>query len=371
MVPLIKFTHEISCNSVNFLDTKVIKNSMGDINTDVYQKPTDTHSYLHWTSAHPPHLKYRIPYSQALRLRRICSSNDILEQRLMDYSNFFVTCGYKRNRVLSDMWKVLSLTQEESLRARDRGTTNRIPLVTTHNPHTTFIAETTNRHWYFLESKKRSARILHEPQLIAYRRPKSLRDTLVSAKMRGKTPGENTRTGGCGPCNKPQCSWCTRINKTSTFTGTQEDRSFDIYHVVNCQSTWLIYFIECNICNLQYVGKSETGFNIRLNNHRNHIKKAFCGCEITEHFLLKPKTHNFDNDVTITIIEQTKRIDMTVERRKELLRKRERVFFTSWTIKSEKCTRAHVQESKSIYLSIYLSIWKPFWIYIYIYIYII
>ena len=31
-------------------------------------------------------------------------------------------------------------------------------------------------------------------------------------------------------------------------------------------------------------------------------------------------------------------------------------FFTSWTITSEKCTRAHVQESKSIYLSIDLSI---------------
>ena len=46
-------------------------------------------------------------------------------------------------------------------------------------------------------------------------------------------------------------------------------------------------------------------------------------------------------------------------------------FFTSWTIRSEKCSWAQVQENKSIYLSIYLSIWKPFWkrVYIYIYIY--
>ena len=36
-----------------------------------------------------------------------------------------------------------------------------------------------------------------------------------------------------------------------------------------------------------------------------------------------PNTPNFDNDVTITIIEQIKRIDMTVERKKELLRQRE------------------------------------------------
>ena len=105
--------------------------------------------------------------------------------------------------------------------------------------------------------------------------------------LRSKRPGEGTTTGGCGPCNEPKCRWCTRINKTSTFTGTQEDRIFDIYHVVNCQSTGVIYIIECNICNLQYVGKSETGFNTRLNNHRNHIKKAFCSCKITEHLTLE------------------------------------------------------------------------------------
>ena len=109
----------------------------------------------------------------------------------------------------------------------------------------------------------------------------------MSAKLRNKTPGEGTTTGGCGPGNKAKCTWCTCINKTSNFTGTQEDGIFDIYHVVNCQSTWVIYIIECNICNLQYVGKSETGFSlIRLNNHRDHIKKAFCCCEIPEHFSL-------------------------------------------------------------------------------------
>ena len=43
-------------------------------------------------------------------------------------------------------------------------------------------------------------------------------------------------------------------------------------------------------------------------------------------------------------------------------------FFTSWTIANHKCTRAHVQDKKSIYLSIYLSIWKPFWKRVYIYI---
>ena len=95
VVPSITFTHEISYKSVNFLDTKVIKDVQGNISTDIFQKPTDTHSYLHWTSAYPPHLKQSIPYSQALRLRRICSSTRVLDQRILEYSNFFVACGYK------------------------------------------------------------------------------------------------------------------------------------------------------------------------------------------------------------------------------------------------------------------------------------
>ena len=80
--PSIKFTHEISTNSVNFLDTTVLKDRQGNISTDVYQKPTDTHPYLHWTSAHPPHLKQSIPYSQALRLRRICSYTEETDNRI-------------------------------------------------------------------------------------------------------------------------------------------------------------------------------------------------------------------------------------------------------------------------------------------------
>ena len=205
------------------------------------------------------------------------------------------------------MRKVLSLTQEESFQARERHTTARIPLVTTYNPHTSYIAEIANRNWHFLQSKDRLARIFKERPLIGYRRPKSLRDILVGTKLRGKTTGDHTnKMGSCGPCNKPKCSWCTLINKTSTFTGTRQDgKVFDIFHTVNCRSTFVIYINECRICRLQYVGKSEKAFNLRLNNHRNHMKRGVGSCELTEHFLHNSRSHNFDNDVTITI-NQTK-----------------------------------------------------------------
>ena len=94
----IKFTHEISTNSVNFLDMTVLKDRQGNISTDVYHKPTDTHPYLHWISAHPPYLKQSIPYSQALRLRRICSSTDTLKKQIAAYTDFFKHVATNRPR---------------------------------------------------------------------------------------------------------------------------------------------------------------------------------------------------------------------------------------------------------------------------------
>ena len=101
----IKLTHEKSYNSVNFLDTKVIKDVQGNISTVIFQKLTDTDPYLHWTSVHPPHLKKSIPYSQGLRLRRICSSTTILEQRILEYSTF---TGTQRDDKVFDIFQTVN-----------------------------------------------------------------------------------------------------------------------------------------------------------------------------------------------------------------------------------------------------------------------
>ena len=48
----IKFTHEASTESIIFLDTTVKIDSSRHLYTTLYEKPTDTHLYLHYTSAH-------------------------------------------------------------------------------------------------------------------------------------------------------------------------------------------------------------------------------------------------------------------------------------------------------------------------------
>ena len=46
-------------------------------------------------------------------------------------------------------------------------------------------------------------------------------------------------------------------------------------------------------------------------------------CGLTEHFLHNKRTHDFDNNVTITIIEQIRKDHLETDKKKEVLRERE------------------------------------------------
>ena len=83
----LKFTWEISETCVSFLDISVSIN--GDaLATSVSYKPTDSHSYLLFSSSHPNHTKQSIPYSH-LRLRRLCSDDKDFETKSLEMRTFF------------------------------------------------------------------------------------------------------------------------------------------------------------------------------------------------------------------------------------------------------------------------------------------
>ena len=64
----IKFTSEQSTSRVNCLDTTVHIDENRKLYTNLYSKPTDSHNYLLYDSAHPQHTKRSLPYSQFRRL---------------------------------------------------------------------------------------------------------------------------------------------------------------------------------------------------------------------------------------------------------------------------------------------------------------
>ena len=85
----IKFTSDYSKIALNFLDVSIKVGVGGALETDFFCKPTDTHKYLHSKSCHPWHTKEAIPFSQALRIRRICSDDSSFHSRLGELSEWF------------------------------------------------------------------------------------------------------------------------------------------------------------------------------------------------------------------------------------------------------------------------------------------
>ena len=67
--PKIKFMEEHSWSEVVFLDT-IVKRLDNKLYTDLYTKPTDTHSFLEYTSSHLRHITQNGPYIYILECNK-------------------------------------------------------------------------------------------------------------------------------------------------------------------------------------------------------------------------------------------------------------------------------------------------------------
>ena len=90
------------------------------------------------------------------------------------------------------------------------------------------------------------------------------------------------------------------IENYNNIQSQQTNKTWKIFHNTNCKTEYAIYLIECRICNLQYVGKNETPFNIRKRNHRKDVKdpKAILA---GKHF--QKNLHRFNELARFTIID--------------------------------------------------------------------
>ena len=116
--PTIKFKHEFSNSShqsLPFLDVQVhLDNSL--IETDLHTEPTDKHQYLLKTSCHPAHTKRTIPFSLALRLRRICSTDDFFNKLCDKLINFLELRGYSRHFFKKEINQARFIPRYDTLR---------------------------------------------------------------------------------------------------------------------------------------------------------------------------------------------------------------------------------------------------------------
>ena len=100
------------------------------IHTEIYIKPTDGHQYLHYQSSHALHIKTSIPYSQALRVSRICSSEKDFKTRVSHMKEWFLARSYPEIDANNQIDKVVFDRDRSVKKYLESG----IPFVTTYHP---------------------------------------------------------------------------------------------------------------------------------------------------------------------------------------------------------------------------------------------
>lgn len=111
----IKFEMTFSKEEVPFLDTLTSINNHGCLDTSLYKKPTDICSLLHADSFHPSKCKTGMIYSQALRYRRIISSDEKLKTSLQNLQNDLLLRGCNLAMINKQFEKVQNISQNEAL----------------------------------------------------------------------------------------------------------------------------------------------------------------------------------------------------------------------------------------------------------------
>ena len=292
--PTIKFTAEWSHTRVSFLDTTVTLTN-GILSTDLHTKSTDTHQYLHASSCHPQHCKAAIPYSQALRIKRICSSENDFKKHTDELQSFLINRGYNISFVRSQIRRASLIRRKDILfPSSDRKTSTRIPLVTTFHPNLPKLSSIINMHLPLLCA---STQAFPERPFFAYRRPKNLRDLLVHANLK---PSHLEPARGSSPCESKRCLTCQHIRSGTSVQSTVSGRTFRVHATANCKTSNVVYLIECSLCHVQYVGETRNALHIRMNRHRGDIYHRHLDKPVSAHF--NSSDHNLQH-LSIMVLE--------------------------------------------------------------------
>ena len=164
--------------------------------------------------------------------------------------------------------------------------------MTTFNPSLPNISNIIKKHYNLLLSSDRCKKAFPHLPVVAFRRSNNLRDLLVTAKLSSKSTNPHPQLpSGSFRCGK-NCATCPYISDGFTnYTFFSTGETLPIKSNLTCETKNLIYMIQCNRCNLQYIEETKRRLKDRFNEHRrtidnpNNISKP---TTVAEHFLSAP-----------------------------------------------------------------------------------
>ncbi|XP_076446390.1 uncharacterized protein LOC143283884 [Babylonia areolata] len=244
--PALQYTFEVSTTSINFLDLTIsTEPNRPTLSTSIFYKPTDSHSYLLFTSSHPAATKNSIPYSQFLRLKRICSSSSDVEEQALRMRTFFEEWQYPRQTVQRALERAHTVPRREALTPVEREEQEDRPVaVIPYHPHNLTICDIIWRNFHLIQN---------DP-----------------------------------PCGEAKCKTCAHIDASTTFVGPQGQ--FIPRPNYTCKSTDIVYILTCTLCHKLYVGETGRSLNERFSEHLRSMRLNYSD-PIGQHF--NSPLHNY------------------------------------------------------------------------------
>ena len=157
------------------------------------------------------------------------------------------------------------LTEKYLIQYKEKNTNNSVPLVITYHPALSNLSNIVREHWTTIQKHPELCTIFTEPPIMAFRKPKSLKDILVRADISPRY----AYNGQCQKCDSRRCITCKNIQCIHKFSSTHTGEEFIIYCNANCNTENIICLLECAICGLQYIGETKQQLSKRLNDHRS------------------------------------------------------------------------------------------------------
>ena len=111
----IRFTIETETeNGLEFLVLGLKLKVCNKIKSDVYLKPNNSFTYVYTKTCYPYRNIKEIPEGIALRLRRICDSDEKYEKRSNEYQNYLIARNYSPSLVVKQFQKVTEISRDNA-----------------------------------------------------------------------------------------------------------------------------------------------------------------------------------------------------------------------------------------------------------------
>ena len=159
--------------------------------------------------------------------------------------------------------------REQLLSPTETNQDTKIPLmfITTYSRANPNLKELLSKHLSYLVRTRATRELGKQDFMITYRKPPSLKDMLVREKIAQPT------TTSIKGCNRPNtCKYCGKISLSEKVKNLNNSKTYNTFRNGTCQSNKLIYCLECNWCQIKYIGQTKNRIIDRVQGHIFDIK---------------------------------------------------------------------------------------------------